>query len=121
MATEQEVRDRRAENDRLRQQIAEVKAKNEADLRAANQDVALERAEREGQALEAELASLMAVSSSAEVSAPPAPDTQFANVGPEAGVLNSSDTAPTASPSTAAAPEGTPAASTSSLSMPPKP
>jgi uncharacterized protein YdaU (DUF1376 family) len=75
MATADQVRERRAENERLREQIAAMKSKQADDLAAANNDIALERADREHQSLEAELAALMGNRVSSEVSAAPTPDT----------------------------------------------
>ena len=77
MATAEEVAARREENRRLEEQIAQVRAQQAKDLAEANNEVALERANREGQRLEAELAALMGVTTSADVSAPPAPNTSL--------------------------------------------
>jgi hypothetical protein len=77
MATEDQVKQRRAENDQLRAQLAEARGQQAVQLAEANNDVAMERANREHDSLEAELASLMGNRASAEVSAPPPPDTSL--------------------------------------------
>lgn len=77
MATEDQVRARRAENDQLRAQIEAARAQHRDDIAAADQDIRLERADREHESLEAELASLMGTQASSAVSAPPPPDTSY--------------------------------------------
>lgn len=77
MATEDQVRARRAENDKLREQITQAKSKHADALASANNDIAMNRADREHESLEAELASLMGSRSSSEVSSVPAPDTSM--------------------------------------------
>ena len=85
MATDDQVRARRAENELMRQQIAEIKSEKARELNAANNDIAMKRADREHESLEAQLASLMAVRSSSEVSEPPPPDTTLVPGGVVAG------------------------------------
>lgn len=75
MATEEQVRQARAENEALREQIRQARAKQAADVAAANNDISLERQERERVSLEAELAQLMGTRVSGEVSTVPNPNT----------------------------------------------
>lgn len=102
MATQEEVAARREENNRLREQITEVRRKQADELAAANQDIAMQRADREHQSLENELAALMGVAPSTEVSSPPPPETVLtttsATATPATVTVTPPDTAPPAAP-----------------------
>jgi hypothetical protein len=93
MATEKEVQARREENERLREQIATLKANQARELSEANHDIALERQDREHANLEAELATLMAKSTDRKLTAPPAPDTTLVAETPVAATVDT-DSAP---------------------------
>lgn len=75
MATQEEVAARREENNRLREQIELVKRKQADDLAAADQDIRMQRADREHESLEAELAALMGQKVDPVLTAPPEPET----------------------------------------------